>query len=183
MLVILLLFISIGAAFVVAQVTLLWDWLNPLTRYMTTWPVMQPHLEMYRLGREEWRALEAHRETLDVRELDLQGRAARLQDEQQALRAAQNELELERGRLAALERDLEEREGRIAALEEARASLDGLREVYAAMRPQEAATILADLRPEEIASLLADMPPRQAGSILAALPKERAAAVSRLMGL
>lgn len=174
---------SIVVALVVAQVTSLWDWLNPLTRRAATWPVMQPHVEMYRLGREEWNAIEAHRETLDVREMDLQGRAARLEQEQRELRAAQNELELERSRLASLEQALAERERQIAEREAAQTSLEGLREVYGAMRPQEAAAILTDLQAEEIAVLLVDMQPRQAGSILAALPKEKAAAVSRLMGL
>lgn len=182
-LVILLFIVSIVTALFVVQVTSLWDWLNPLTRKMVAWPVLQPHVEMYRHGREEWGEVEARVQALEVRELDLQGRHERLDDEQRQLKTAQNELELEQARLAAWEQTLQRREAELDERESSLTSLDNLREVYAAMRPQEAASIMADMEPEEIVSLLNDMPPRQASAILAALPRDKATTVSRLFGL
>lgn len=180
---ILLLIVSILVALYVAQVTLLWDWLNPLTRQLATWPVMQPHVEVYRLGQERWNEVETRQQALDVRELDLDGRFERLQEEQRQLRAAQNELELEQVRLAEWEEELEAWAEALAETAERMASLDNLREMYAAMRPQEAAAIMADLEPAEVAALLSDMSPRQASGILAALPRDVATTVSRRLGL
>lgn len=183
MFVIALFIFSLLVALVVAQVTQLWDWFDPLTRRLAEWPPMQPHLEMYRAGREEWRAAEAVRESIDVRELDLENRFLRLEEEQRRLKTAQNELEMERVRLERWEAELEARLQRVEEREAGVAALDDLREVYAAMRPQEAAAILQDMEPEEIASLLSDMAPRQSGPILAALSRDKAMEVSRLLGL
>lgn len=180
---VLLLIVSIFVALFVLQVTQLWDWLNPMTRRMATWPVLAPHVEMYRVGRDRWRVAEAEREALDERQLELDGRAARLNEEQRQLASARNELELERARLTEWERQLNDRQLAVEQLEDGAEALDRLRDLYAAMRPQEAATIMSDMQEDEIAALLADMAPRQAGSILAALPRDKAAAVSRALGL
>lgn len=180
---VLLLIVSLLTALFVLQVTGLWEWINPLTRRAAAWPVLQPHVEMYRLGREEWRIADMQRRELELIELDLDARARRLDEEARQLARDRNELQLEQNRLTEWEARLEQEQ---AALQEARdeiASLEQLRELYSSMRPQEAAVILLDMDEAEISRLLADMPPRQAGAILALLPSDKAIAVSRALGL
>lgn len=169
--------------FVVVQAIGLWDWLNPLTRRVATWPVVAPHVEMYRLGREDWRVLQDEQERLAAWETELQLEAERLAQEERALHAAQNELSVERGRLEQWEAELTDRQAAVERLEDEHEALERLREVYEAMRPQEAARILADMTDDEVALLLADMDPRTTAAILAAFPVEKATEVSRLLGL
>lgn len=174
--------VSVVVMFVVLQVTGLWNWFNPLTRRMATWPMMAPHVEMYRLGREDWRVLQSEQARLETWEIELRVEADRLAEEQRALRRAQNELDLERARLAAWEDELHARQALVERLEDEQQALERLREVYEAMRPQEAARILADLSDEEVSRILMDMDPRTAAAILAAFAADRAASVSRLLG-
>lgn len=179
----LLFMVSIVVLFVVLQATGLWNWLDPLTRSLTTWPVVAEHVEMYRLGRDDWRVLQNEERRLAEWEAKLTGDAQQFATEQRALRTAQNELELERQRLAAWEADLAARQAVVERLEEEYEALQRLREVYEAMRPREAARILVDMTDAEVASLLVDMDPRTAAAILAEFPVDKAAVVSRLLGL
>lgn len=181
--VVMLFFISIGVLFTVLQVTGLWDWFNPLTRRLAQWPVLAPHVEMYRLGRAEWGVLQDEQARLARWELELRAEAERLAEEQRQLRNAQNELDAERARLDARERELEARRAAVERLEDEHQALQRLREVYQEMRPQEAARILADMSDEEVTVLLADMDPRTVAAILAAFPADKAASVSRRLGL
>lgn len=179
----LLFFVSIAVLFAVLQATGLWNWFDPLTRRLTAWPVAAQHVEMYRLGRRDWRVFQDEEQRLASWEAELTAEAERLALEQKTLRTAQNELDLEHQRLAAWESELDARQAVVERLEQEHEALERLREVYEAMRPQEAARILADMTDEEVASLLLDMDPRTAASILAAFPVDKAAIVSRLLGL
>lgn len=174
---------SLVVLFTVLQVTGLWDWLNPLTRQLAATPALAPHVEMYRIGRQEWGALQDEQARLAAWEAQLSLEAERLAEQERALREAQSQLELERRRLADWEAELEDRLALVERLEDEQRALQQLREMYEAMRPQEAARILADMSDTEIAALLADMDPRTAAAILAALPVEKAAVVSRQLGL
>lgn len=174
---------SVAVLFTVLQVTGLWDWMNPLTRRLATTPALAPHVEMYRLGREAWGDLANERARLTQWETRLSVEEARLAELERTLRRTQNELDLERQRLAAWEAELSARQAAVERLEDEQLALQRVREMYEAMRPQEAARILSDLTDEEVALLLADMDPRTAASILAALPTEKATVVSRRLGL
>lgn len=180
--VIVLFFVSVGVLFTVLQVTGLWDWLNPLTRRVATWPAVAPHVEMYRLGREEWQELQGEQARLAEWETVLRLEAERLAQEERALRAAQNELNVERSRLQQWETELAARQSAVERLEDEYEALERLREVYESMRPQEAARILADMTVDEVALLLEDMDPRTTAAILAAFPVDKATEVSRLLG-
>lgn len=183
MLAILSVILSIFVALFVLQVTQLWTWINPLTRHVAAWPVMQPHVEIYRMGRVQWGEAEARMRALEVRELDLDGRFARLEEEHRQLEAAEKDVKAEQARLALWERQLDEWQARLGEQEADLKALEDLRQVYAAMRPREAAAILEDMQEAEVALILKDMAPRQASGILAAMSPEKAATVSRELGL
>ncbi len=174
---------SVVVLFVVLQVTGLWDWLNPLTCHLASTSVLAPHVEMYRLGREDWRVLQDEKARLATWEAELQARAERLAEQEDALKRAQDELEQERARAAAWEAELMTRQAAVERLEDEQRALERVRELYEEMRPQEAARILADMSDDEVARLLDDMDPRTASAILSALPIDKAVVVSRLLGL
>lgn len=175
--------VSVAVFLLVLQATGLWDWMNPLTRRLLEWPVLAPHVEMYRLGREAWGDLQSERARLAEWEKRLSVEEARLAELERALQRSQNQLELQRQQLAAWEAELTARQAALERLEDERQAVQRVREMYEAMRPQDAARILADMADEEVAALLIDMDPRTAANILAALPVQKAAVVSRLLGL
>lgn len=67
------------------------------------------------------------------------------------------------------------REERPAQLESPRRPLG---EIYASMRPQEAASVLSRLEPKFAAQILKEMAPRKAARVLAAIEPDRAAALT-----
>lgn len=67
------------------------------------------------------------------------------------------------------------REERPAQLESPRRPLG---EIYASMRPQEAASVLSRLEPKFAAQILKEMPPRKAARVLGAIEPERAATLT-----
>lgn len=174
---------SVVVLFVVLQVIGLWDWLNPLTRHLASTPVLAPHVEMYRLGREDWRVLQDEQARLASWETELKAQADRLAEQESALKRAQDELEQAWARVAAWEAELASRQAAVERLEDEQRSLERVRELYEAMRPQEAARIMADMSDDEVARLLEDMDPRTASAILTALPVDKAVIVSRTLGL
>lgn len=178
---IVLLAASLATAAVAGEYIGLWSVSRPLLNWATTIPAFQPHVQMYRVGRGDWQEWERRQEEQAQWEEDLKREARRLRDEWARLEAERKALEQ---RAEALRRE----EARIAArLEELEGAqrradnLDRLREIYQAMRPEDAAAVAESLDDALLVELLETMETAQAARLLAELDPERAARLTRLV--
>ncbi|NLY52517.1 MAG: hypothetical protein GX063_06360 [Firmicutes bacterium] len=143
-------------------------------------PALAPHLEIYRAGRDGERRLQeamaeldAVRDDLIQREMELDARAKALAAEERKLTREKQALEEEKQDLLKLRDEVETVRSKFLELER-------LRSIYAEMRGRDAAAIMRELRPELIAFILAGMDPETAGDILANLDPKLAAEITRM---
>lgn len=158
----------------------LWSVSRPLLRWAASIPAVAPHVQMYRIGRGDWEEWQQERDALVQWQMDLEREArrltdewARLETERRALEAREEALRREEARIAARLEELEQAEERAA-------TIDRLREIYEAMRPEEAAAVAEKLEDAVLLQLLTNMEPARAARLLGQLDPDRAARLTRI---
>ncbi len=177
---IMLLFIAAMIAVGVLQATGVINLRPFVIRQVESIPALAPHLEIYRAGRDGERRLQeamaeldAVRDDLIQREMELDARAKALDAEERRLARDKQALDDEKAELLKLREEVETVRSKFMELER-------LRSTYAEMRGRDAATIMRELRPELLAFILAGMDPEVAGDILANLDPKLAAEITRM---
>lgn len=176
-----LLILSLGIAAGVGEYIGLWSVSRPMLDWAIAQPALSPHAEMYRIGRGEWREWSERVAGLEEWEGDLQREAARLREEwarleveRKALARSQQELEREEARI-------EQRLAELHEAEERAMNLGRLREIYEAMRPDEAAQVAESLEEETLVALLSAMEARRAAQLLERMEPAQAARLTHLI--
>lgn len=176
-----LLVLSLLVAAVAGEYVGLWSISRPALNWAVRQPALAPHVAMYRVGRGDWEEWEERQEAQRQWEEDLRREARRLADEWVRLETERRALERQ---MEALKQEEARIERRLAALEEAERRAEGLerlRELYAAMRPEEAAVAAAELDDGLLVELLQGMDAARAARLLGQMDPERVARITRLM--
>jgi len=169
-----LFFASAGAAAVVVDVIGLWDVSGMVASRLQAVPVVGEAWTAYRLGQERSALLAREQERLRQWEQALRAEEARLEAMRRELAARQDEL-------ARREAELDQRAQQLQAAEAvrqeatAREGLEQTVELVEAMRPQEAAALLARLDDATVARILGRMDRRRAAAVMALMDPDRIA--------
>lgn len=178
---IVILIISIGVAAWAGEYIGLWSVSRRVLDLAVTHPALAPHVEMYRVGRGDWREWERRQREQAQWEEDLRREAVRLAEEEARLAREWRELEKEREALKREEERIAARLQELQAAQEEAETLDRLREIYEAMRPADAAAVVESLDDDMVVELLQLLDARRAARILGEMSPERAAALTGLV--
>lgn len=153
---------------------LLW---NKLAASTTVGPLIQT----YELGVENSEELANQHWELGQLQQTLAQEADLLRSERAQLERRKKELEREEGRLQQLIQAWDERQAQDQEEKKKRERLERTQELYAHMRPQDAASILIKMDDELVKTILEGVPPEQLAEIFAALDPKQAARLSALL--
>jgi len=176
-----LLIVAIGVAAWAGEHIGLWSVTRRVLDWAVAQPALSPHIEMYRIGRSDWREWEQRQRAQAQREEELRREARRLAEEESRLAREWRELEKQREALKREEERIAAMLEELEAAQQEAAALDRLREIYEAMRPADAAAVVESLDDETVVELLRLLDARRAARILGELPPERAAVLTGLV--
>ena len=176
-----LLLASILVAAATGQYLGFWNLTEPVITWALGIPGMSRHVEYYRAGRHDWEEWQARQQAMEEWERDLRREAQRLGLEWSRVEEERRTLQQRADELRREKEWLESRLAELRALEQLHMNVERLRDIYNAMRPEEAARVMERLENETVVRILTAMEPRQAGRVLGQLDPQRAAELSRLI--
>jgi flagellar motility protein MotE (MotC chaperone) len=140
-----------------------------------------PLIRTYELGQAQSENLLLEQSRLEEWEQSLQEEEAELQIQRTLLDRQKTDLERQKIDLQNLIDQWDQRQALDRTTQEQNQRREMLGDLYANMRPEEAARVLVQLDQELIVTILEGLPPEQGANILAALEPKFAAQISKLI--